>query len=417
MCALHKMVRNYTRLLLAGVAFPVLLASCSEDSAVPNASVEEVETPSSFEIVDPELDAAVREIALNYVAQVEKDLGQVEVELGQLQSLVQTFLNQSTTENMDSVRRRWLSAHNAYELTVLHRYFAIQLLSEQQSLELLQLQYQINHWPIVPGYIDYVDGYPDSGIVHDVNVQLDSPTLREQHGSFDISEVTLGFHVIEFLLWGLGGEDGIRAADDFTSIEQLDQQQIENGFTIEQLSSNRRRALLAVITNALLNDFRALQSLWIEQLPNTLREVESASGSKLIVILTDSMAAMLTEELLVRSLYPMLNGDLSESIHSPYSLSTQNAVSTQLLGLETLLLELQAGDGTTLDQIFSGISSDFSELFYQNFDASKSCLVLLYSNMDSQSANPSTDIEIVECINLLTNMVDHIERLKFELDN
>ena len=131
------------------------------------------------------------------------------------------------------------------------------------------------------------------------------------------------------------------------------------------------------------------------------------------------MVAMLTEELLLRSLYPMLNGDFIESMQSPYSLSTQNDVSTQLSGLERLLLELTTEDGITLDLVFAAVSEEFSEYFYQNFDASKSCLVLLYSNVDSEMLNGSSqrEIEVVECINLLTNMVDHIQRLKFELTN
>ena len=282
----------------------------------------------------------------------------------------------------------------------------------------MQLQYQINHWPIVPGYLDYVDGYPDSGIVHDINVSLDSIGLRDQHGAFDISEVTLGFHVLEFLLWGSRDtQSELRSVDDFIEIDALDASQIESGYSLEQLSNNRRRQLLAIIADILLGDFRELGSLWSDQLERAEQSIDRTSQTELITTLADSMSAMLTEELLLRSLYPMLNGDFVESIQSPYSLSTQNAVSSQLSGLESLLLESQSENGTTLDLVFSAISDEFSEFFYQNFDASKSCLVLLYSNTDNDTASTSTEREIgvVECINLLTNMIDNIDRLKLEL--
>ena len=282
----------------------------------------------------------------------------------------------------------------------------------------MQLQYQINHWPIVPGYLDYVDGYPDSGIVHDINVSLDSIGLRHQHGAFDISEVTLGFHVLEFLLWGSRDtQSELRSVDDFIEIDALDASQIESGYSLEQLSNNRRRQLLAIIADILLGDFRELGSLWSDQLERAEQSIDRTSQTELITTLADSMSAMLTEELLLRSLYPMLNGDFVESIQSPYSLSTQNAVSSQLSGLERLLLESQSENGTTLDLVFSAISDEFSEFFYQNFDASKSCLVLLYSNTDNDTASTSTEREIgvVECINLLTNMIDNIDRLKLEL--
>ncbi|MDB3897990.1 hypothetical protein N9329_01040, partial [Gammaproteobacteria bacterium] len=270
----------------------------------------------------------------------------------------------------------------------------------------------------VPGYLDYVDGYPDSGIVHDINVSLDSIGLRDQHGAFDISEVTLGFHVLEFLLWGSRDtQSELRSVDDFIEIDALDASQIESGYSLEQLSNNRRRQLLAIIADILLGDFRELGSLWSDQLERAEQSIDRTSQTELITTLADSMSAMLTEELLLRSLYPMLNGDFVESIQSPYSLSTQNAVSSQLSGLERLLLESQSENGTTLDLVFSAISDEFSEFFYQNFDASKSCLVLLYSNTDNDTASTSTEREIgvVECINLLTNMIDNIDRLKLEL--
>lgn len=398
----------------------VLLVGCSDDTVQPQ-RVEAVEeaTPSAFELLNPELSAAAKEIALDFVEQIGVDLNRAGIGIEKLRASIVTLIDQTNNENFGYSKQAWLDAHSAYELTTLHRYFATQLLGEQNSLALLQLQYQINHWPIVPGYIDYVDGYPDSGIVHDLNVNLDSDSLRGQHGAFDVSEVTLGFHVIEFLLWGNVTDSITRPADDYSALEELSEEEIESGYTLEQLSNNRRRLLLTIIADTLVEDFQALRSLWLSEAPSIRQRIRSTSGTELIVIIADSMSAMLTEELLLRSLYPMLNGDFIQSVQSPYSRSTQNAVSSQLSGLERLLLERQTANGTTLDLVFSTISDEFSEFFYQNFDASKSCLVLLYSERVGGLAVPTNQIEteVVECINLLTNMIDYNDRLKFDLTN
>jgi len=398
----------------------MLLIGCSDDAAEPQiveATVEAI--PSAFELLNPELSASAKEIALEYVEQIGADFNQAGIEIEKFQSSIATLTDQTSGENLSLSKQAWLNAHNAYELTTLHRYFATQLFGEQSGLALMQLQYQINHWPIIPGYIDYVNGYPDSGIVHDINVDLDGDSLREQHGSFDISEVALGFHVIEFLLWGYDTDSVARPATDFDAVLELTPEEIESGYSLEQLSNNRRRLFLTVVVNTLVNDFLALQSLWLAEEPSIRLRIESTSGTELIVMLADSMSAMLTEELLLRSLYPMLNGDFVESIQSPYSRSTQNAVSSQLSGLERLLLERQTENGTTLDLVFSAISDEFSEFFYQSFDASKACLVLLYSNTESDSTAPANEreTEIVECINLLTNIIDYNDRLKFDLTN
>ena len=398
----------------------LLLAGCSDNAAEPQIVETAAEAaPSAFELLNPELSASAKEIALEYVQQIDTDFKQAGIEIEKFQSSIATLTDQTNIENLNLSKQAWLNAHSAYELTTLHRYYATQLMGEQDSLVLMQLQYQINHWPIVPGYIDYVYGYPDSGIVHDINVNLDADSLREQHGSFDVSEVTLGFHVIEFLLWGYDADSVARPATDFDAVLELTPKEIESGYTLEQLSNNRRRLFLTVVADTLVNDFLALQSLWLAEEPSISQRIESISGTELIVILADSMSAMLTQELLQRSLYPMLNGDFVESVQSPYSRSTQNAVSSQLSGLERLLLERQTENGTTLDLVFSAISDEFSEFFYQNFDASKACLVLLYSNREGDSASPATarEAEVVECINLLTNIVDYNDRLKFDLIN
>ena len=398
----------------------LLLAGCSDNAAEPQIVETAAEAaPSAFELLNPELSASAKEIALEYVQQIDTDFKQAGIEIEKFQSSIATLTDQTNIENLNLSKQAWLNAHSAYELTTLHRYYATQLMGEQDSLVLMQLQYQINHWPIVPGYIDYVDGYPDSGIVHDINVNLNADSLREQHGSFDVSEVTLGFHAIEFLLWGYDADSVARPATDFDAVLELTPKEIESGYTLEQLSNNRRRLFLTVVADTLVNDFLALQSLWLAEEPSISQRIESISGTELIVILADSMSAMLTQELLQRSLYPMLNGDFVESVQSPYSRSTQNAVSSQLSGLERLLLERQTENGTTLDLVFSAISDEFSEFFYQNFDASKACLVLLYSNREGDSASPATarETEVVECINLLTNIVDYNDRLKFDLTN
>ena len=138
----------------------------------------------------------------------------------------------------------------------------------------------------------------------------------------------------------------------------------------------------------------------------------------MVILLLEAMTSMLTEEVLVRSLYPMLNGDYYESIQSPFSFSTQNAVAAQLSSVERLLLEISDDDVEKLDSSLVSLSADFGEFFYQNFDASKECLVLLYSTLEVSAdtlVSAEAEFAVVECINLLTNMIDYLEQIKISL--
>ena len=75
----------------------------------------------------------------------------------------------------------------------------------------------INKWPINPGYVDYVDGNPASGIISNPNQFPDlSPEVLEQLNSKD--GIATGYHVIEFLLWGeapAGSDRGKRTHNDY----------------------------------------------------------------------------------------------------------------------------------------------------------------------------------------------------------
>lgn len=407
-------------LRIALVVTGALLASCSNDEQ-PNteSSANGVAIGEPSPALDPSLYAPIRNILIGYLNQIDTDYNTLATELTSLENQVAEFLESPQTSSMNSVRSGWLSAHSSYELTTLHRYFAEQILSEEEVLALYQFYYQINHWPILPGYVDYVGTYSNSGIVNDITVNIDIPTLREQHGAFDLAEASLGFHVLEFLIWGENlKRQAERPASDYFVITELNASEIEGGFELDQLSNNRRRQMLLLNTQALLSDFNSSREIWSLGSETFRNELNALNGSEIIILLLEAMTSMLTEEMLIRSLYPLLNGEYMESIQSPFSHSTQNVVSAQLSSVERLLLETTTDYGRSLDSVLASLSSEFEEFFYQNFDASKECLILLYSTLDiSEESTISTEaeFEIVECINLLTNMIDYLEQIKITL--
>lgn len=69
-------------------------------------------------------------------------------------------------------------------------------------------------FPILPGYIDSLARWPGSGIVNDTNVSLTRKALLEQQGATSDAEASLGFQVIQFLLFG--EPDHPRAVADLT---------------------------------------------------------------------------------------------------------------------------------------------------------------------------------------------------------
>ncbi len=397
----------------------ISLLGCSESSENPTGeSVVNEEVVGTTTTLSEEVSTSLVSLLQGYLFQIDSDYSAVAEALVMLQTEIDSFLAAPDESSLDSVRRSWLAANSQYELTSAHRYFADAIFTDDFALQFFQVQYEVNHWPILPGYLDYVDGYPNSGIVNDMTVSLEPINLRQQHGAFDINEVSLGFHAIEFLLWGENLEgNNPRPYTDFLAQTELTPVQLSDGMEVSQLSNNRRRLYLQTSTQILREDLQNLMSLWAEGSSIFRTELATRSGTALLLNVLDGLTGLLTEELLVRSLYPMLNGDFEDSLPSRFSRSSQNAVSSHLTSLETLLLEIQVDDGTNLDSLLTELSADYAEFFLQNFDASKECLVVLYSGELSleESEVADTEFKVVECINLLTNMADYLERLKFSL--
>src|SRR5690606_17067548 len=147
-------------------------------------------------------------------------------------------------------RDAWRRAHNAY--------MEFQLLSALSGSNpglfgaLAEYDFALEAWPIQPGYLDYFDVYSHSGIVNDMALPLTAEAVREQHGLTDSSDVSIGFHALEYLLWG---ENGERPLADFAPATP-DAAQEEAGMRTVDLPSNRRRALLRLLSQLLMDDLR-----------------------------------------------------------------------------------------------------------------------------------------------------------------
>lgn len=405
----------------------VILHSCSPDSPdsitdmplLPALADAPLPAEVLIQTLDIETSILVKQLVLEYIGQIDSDFTELRSELESLQQNIESLNNSPSPSALANARIGWSAAHQSYQQSNLHFYFTSFITPDNQSNQLSQLAYQMDYWPILAGYIDSVDGYASGGIVHDVNVELSPASLRQQHGLFDVTEATLGFHVIEFLLWGESDVESTgRELGDFVRVNQLTEIQSESGMEIGQVGNNRRRELLRLTSSILIADFDSSFSIWSDARSSFLNTIEDLNSAALLNLLLESTTAMLTEELLTRSLYPMLNGEIDSALQSPYSRTSEITVAAQLQSVERLLLETPTSNGITLDKILSSLSPIFEEFFYQNLDSNKACLILLYSSFgqaDNSLKEDTIEFEVVECINLLTNLIDQLEQIKLIL--
>jgi putative iron-regulated protein len=124
------------------------------------------------------------------------------------------FLDSPNATTLATLRTSWRQAYSDFLKT---RFFGFLPISDPPDWQRQHIGNRgtlalLDTWPIEGGYIDYLPEYPYSGIVNDLTLELSADSLLSQHGLSDVSSASLGFHPMEFLLWGA---DGQRSASDY----------------------------------------------------------------------------------------------------------------------------------------------------------------------------------------------------------
>jgi putative iron-regulated protein len=128
---------------------------------------------------------------------------------------ISALLADPSPATLSAARQAWCAAHRCYSPSECHRFYGGPIDEPKADLE-----NKLNAWPIDESCIDYVAGDAAAGLVNQsVRFPVLTPELlvaRNRRGGE--KNVTIGFHAIEFLLWGQGAGargPGVRSCDDF----------------------------------------------------------------------------------------------------------------------------------------------------------------------------------------------------------
>lgn len=159
---------------------------------------------------------------------------------------IDAFLADPAEETLNSARQAWLDARPDYGVTEAFRFYGGPIDSEESGPE-----GQINAWPMDESYVDYVEGDAEAGIINDPeeHPELTPEALAELNEAGGESNVSTGWHAIEFLLWGQDLSDdgpGERPASDFVDADNAD----------------RRGEYLGSVTELLLTDLQHMADAW-----------------------------------------------------------------------------------------------------------------------------------------------------------
>lgn len=206
------------------------------------ASVASAEPPAASSTRPPadSLSAALQGYARTAFAGYSEAVAGLEA----LEVAVDTLLAHPSRGSLDRARAAWIACRDPYSRTEPFR-FAGGPIDDREGRE-----GRINPWPIDEAFLDYVQGRPTSGLISDRRVAIDEASLVSLNERDDDTQVTLGYHAIEFLLWGQDlrrDGPGARPSTDYLP-----------GSPVRE----RRRACLRLLVELLLRDLRSVRDAW-----------------------------------------------------------------------------------------------------------------------------------------------------------
>ena len=116
----------------------------------------------------------------------------------QMRAALLDLVEKPSPATLAAARQAWLKARTPYSQSEVFRFYAGPIDGENGPEELL------NSWPMDEAYVDYVKDQPNAGIINDpehypmINAKL-LASLNQKEGETNVST---GYHAIEFLLWG-----------------------------------------------------------------------------------------------------------------------------------------------------------------------------------------------------------------------
>lgn len=297
-----------------------------------------------------------KEVVRNYANIVYHSYSDSYEQAVDLQSKISIFVATPTTANLEACKTVWKQARIPYGQTEAYR-FSGGVIDGENGKEGL-----INGWPLDESYIDYVEGGTESGIINHVAKypNISKNLLIELNEVGGETNISTGYHAIEFLLWGQDLYDDSAGKRPFTDY-------LPNGTSKNQL---RRGQYLKAVSELLVEHLAELKNQWSEN--GAYRQTFIALPiNESLEKICSSIGILSKGELAgERMTVAVLSGE-QEDEHSCFSDNTDLDIKMNFKGIRNVYLGKyikmngQTIEGSALKELFERSNKEKAEKTYQ----------------------------------------------------
>jgi putative iron-regulated protein len=249
----------------------------------------------------------------------------------EMQQAINAFVAQPSAERLKAARDAWRAAREWYGPTEAFRFYGGPIDDETGP------EPRLNSWPLDESYIDYVKGKANSGIIANRKVTITKAGLSKLNEKGGEENIAVGWHAIEFLLWG----------QDFNQNGPGDRS-FEDYVDGKAPNADRRRQYLLAVTELLIDDLRYLVGAWVPGAVNyrVRFETEGLEAIRKIVV---GIGSLTRGELAGERLEVAMNTQDQEDEHSCFSDNTHRDIVANATGIQNVWLgRFARRDGSTL---------------------------------------------------------------------
>lgn len=302
-----------------------------------------------------------------------------------LDSQIASFMYHPNPMSQAEIQQAWRNAYNSFLRSLIFSYLPIQDPPDWQSQHIgyQNLLTQVDSWPIEGGYIDYIKGYPFSGIVNDLTLNIDESSIRSQHGFTDPTNASLGYHALEFMLWGNRGQ---RSPHDFFPQENTapipaseaelaeitadDESSLQTtSRLIQPQNHNRRRQYTQLLSELLQKDLHRIQRRWEPSSGYYAQLLQRSDSDDILQSAFIAAQSLINKEILQKRF---------QLISSEFSQTSADDISALLNGLELWFMPSEENSQeASFIFLLQQADQQVATHFIDDFKQLKDCLKLM----------------------------------------
>ncbi|WP_221392606.1 imelysin family protein [Dyadobacter sp. NIV53] len=309
-----------------------------------------------------------------------------------LQTQVNAFVLNPTAQGLADCKTAWLKSRVPYLQTEAFRFYDGPIDNAADNFEGL-----INAWPLDESYIDYVaaktnagaDTILNLGVINDLTgyPAITEAVLLSDNEKNGDTDVKVGFHAIEFLLWGqdlYADSPGKRAYTDY----------VVGGTGLNQA---RRGQYLKIVTDLLVKDLEAVTAQWGTTGAYRVDFTSSANVDNSLMNILNGMGKLTKGELSGERMTVLLENKDQEDEHSCFSDNTKNDFIYDEAGIYNVYVgkytrtDGTVFDGPGLDDLVKAKDAAVNTAMIAKLDASVAAINAIPAPVD-QSVTTSPDL-------------------------